>query len=245
MWNPKSIDPHIKTTPAWTVYRLQPAERLLANDVLDSDQERDLLSDLTRGQRQVSSAGLNLAWYDDEIAFVFKHPQVQGASRFSRPNAHAGTLYAAEQHQTALAECAFHLLRTYKEQGGTVVSGHVPITQIAFDLDSALSVDLSLKPFAQDTQLRTPSTGYAYTQDFADVVRQTVAQQIIYPSVRCLNHGVNVALLDHGVLATQRLDHRRMRDWFVRCDPSTRTVTAQTTQGTTHHFRFDPNGRPI
>ena len=244
MWNRSSVEPQVTTDEHRTVYRALPPQHLLARQACTTAREQGALDAAIRIQRGRSGVGVRLEQYDDKIAFAFKQPRVQGDGRFSRAQPALGTLYAAYRGATALAERAFHHLRFIREQGGAITGELIPVIQIAFGLEAMPLVDLSEPPFAADLNLHSPGTDYAYTQDFADAARETSALGIVYPSQRDPERGSNIAVLGHEGLRSRRLDRRRVRDWFMSCNPRANTALLQTTQGETARFCFDAEGRP-
>jgi hypothetical protein len=245
MWNPISIEPHVKPDKPRTVHRVLPPQHLLVRQVSTTPRELAVLTDAIRRQRAREHRRHEIEAFDDAIAFVFKHPHVQGDARFSRARPSEGTLYAAYRIVTALSERAFHQLRFYRDQGDHIDGKLIPVIQIAFDLTALPIVDLSVPPFAADLDLLSASTQYSYSQKFADAVRKTHALGIVYPSVRDPERGSNVALLSHRGLASRRLDRRRVRDWFMTLNPQANTALLQTTQGEATWFGFDAHGRPL
>jgi len=228
-------------------YRVIPPRHFLVSSAASSDRAANAVMAAIRQQKsgalQASSASLYA--YDDGLAYEFKHPRVQGSARFSPERPTAGTLYCAYQARTALAERAFQQWRFIREQGGGELSTHVPTTQISFDLTAMPAIDVRQPPFDQEVAFAAPGQDYAETQAFAQQVRDTTAAGIVYTSVRDIEHGANLALFSVEALARSTLDRRRVRDWFVSVSATSDEVIIQSTSGTTHHFGFDAQGRPV
>jgi len=118
-------------------------------------------------------------------------PHAKG-SRFGSPTS-KGVFYSAINLSTAAAERGFYVQKFLFDSPGLLVLNQRH-SQFLSSV-SVQSIDTRLPPFHKDFEIFENKFSYAYTQKFADVVRQSKVGAIKYKSVRDPNGGVCLAIL--------------------------------------------------
>ena len=140
----------------------------------------------------------------------FRYAPYPYNSRFRRAGSPDGVFYAAESHETAIAEAAFYRLLFYAESPDTPWPANPgEYTAFAVEIATALAIDLMRPPLLAQRVAWTELTDYTACLSFADVARAAAIEAIRYESVRDPSARRNVALLtcrafaDHDVVDRQ------------------------------------------
>jgi hypothetical protein len=117
-------------------------------------------------------------------------------SRFRRAGLTAGVFYAAENPRTAIAELTFYRLLFFAESPNTPwPTNPGEYTVFAASFATEREIDLSRRPFDEQSAVWTHSTNYGPCQDLADAAREAGALVIRYRSARTRDRSFNLALL--------------------------------------------------
>lgn len=200
-------------------------------------EQRDLESILEESKPDVPDPCGNL----DFLLFTpFRYLPQPGGSRFRGIN-DEGVFYGAEAIRTACAELGFHRIRFLRDSDGLSRLNSVPHTLFRARAKGT-SVDLRLKPFAEDRKVWTDPdiAHYGRCQVFARVVRTAGIGIIRYESVRDPEKGPCAAILDCSALASGSGILER-QTWLLSAD-ETRATWARAGErpapGSAFEFRF-------
>jgi hypothetical protein len=114
-------------------------------------------------------------------------------SRFRAP-ADSGIWYGAEAQRTACAELGYWRWRFLMDSAALEAIGPSPQTVFRAGIDARL-IDLTRSPFKKSRTDWIHPNDYAPSQDLARVARSADVDAIRYESVRDLEHGAAVAVL--------------------------------------------------
>ena len=132
----------------------------------------------------------------------FRYAPYPFDSRFRRAGSRDGVFYASEDPDTAMAEAAFYRVLFFAESPETPWPANpAEHTVFAVDVASAIAIDLTQPPLADDSAAWTHPTNYAACLDLAETARAAKVEAIRYHSVRDPQQRANIALLTCKVFA--------------------------------------------
>ena len=137
-------------------------------------------------------------------------------SRFRRPNAEAGVLYAAKHPETAIAETVFHRLRFFADSPQTPwPQNAAEYTAFCIQLRARRAIDLTAFAADEIADILDP-VDYTAGQKFSESAREAGIELIKYPSVRDSDHRANLAMLSPAAFAKPEPTGRQ--SWRIYLD---------------------------
>ena len=136
------------------------------------------------------------------LATAWSQRAVVHGSRF-RPATATGLFYGSETPQTAMAEAAYRQLRFW--QAMTTPPTQRPVTSVelvSYSYHCQTGVRLQHRTFKPLTSVLNNPQTTPLTQSIAGELAQRSIEGFEYPSVRCPDFGLNIALLTPDVLTT-------------------------------------------
>lgn len=180
--------------------------------VVDTQEEQDLLEEIleeTKPAYPPEAAGLHYL-----LKTPFRYPPSPFDSRFRRPQEGCGVFYCAETLRTALAEFSYWRRRFIQASTGTPLPRTQEcLTAFTITYQAQRQLDLTRPPLDADRALWTHPFDYSATQTLAREARRGGIDAIRYASVRDLDQGINLALLDPAVFdCTEPV---RQQTWYL------------------------------
>lgn len=140
-------------------------------------------------------------------------------SRFRRAGMTPGVFYASARPATAMAELSFYRLLFFAESPATPWPANAgEYSAFSTDYATERAVDLTRSPLDKDRDTWTDKTDYSGCQGLADRAREARIDLIKYESVRCLDRGTNVAILDCAAFASRDIGNRQT--WRIQLNAS-------------------------
>jgi hypothetical protein len=197
----------------WRIVEAQhQASTMKLTDTLDDQNTLEQIIEATKPQTPTGCEALDFLLM---TPFRYSATNPYG-SRFRRPNSPLGVFYASEYAATAIAEMAFYRLMFFAESPSTPYPRNPgEYTAFAAELASDRALNLTVAPFANDSQLYH-LWDYAHSQAFADLAREADITVIRYSSLRDPERRSNFAVLSPTAFARPDLVGRQ--SWKLHVD---------------------------
>lgn len=194
---PSTLTPHAVSTEATSfegsVWRMVEAQHYTSTmKLVDDPDEHDLLEQLLDDSKPSIPSSLDGFHY--LLATPFRYPSRRGGTRF-RAQSDPGVFYGAGSLRTSCAELGYWRWRFL--MAAPEVSAIDPVSHTAFATRiKASAIDIRQGNMAKHRALWMHPQDYSHTQQLSRVVRQSGVQSILYASVRDLEDGWCLALLN-------------------------------------------------
>ncbi|MEK1905154.1 MAG: RES family NAD+ phosphorylase [Pseudomonas sp.] len=165
----------------------------------------------------------------------FRYPPLRWGSRFGR-RYEPSLFYAACRLETAMAETAYYRFVLWSGMAIAPPSGRILSEHSSFEARYQVErgIRLHQPPFSAYREQLTDRSDYRATHQLGSAMREAGVEAFEYPSARCPQQGINVALY-----APQALSERRPRNltpWL--CETTAGYVAFKRAQSTDTPRRF-------
>ena len=160
--------------------------------VTDTIDEIDLLENLVKESRANTPVG-EYEKYDPLLIRPFFTPPFLGGSRFGSETGF-GVFYCAETIETVAAERGYYVQKFRSDSPALALLQGAHHSLITVHVKAQI-VDVRVPPFKKHPEIFLEKSDYSGTQNFANVVRFTQVNGIVYTSVRNPNPSSCLALL--------------------------------------------------
>jgi hypothetical protein len=194
-WTPDALSSNLRAL-AGRCWRAVEAQHYVSTlKLTDTQEEQSRLEELIEATKPHLPEECRHLPYLLSTPFRYGAPYPTG-SRFRRAGLTAGVFYAAENPRTAIAELTFYRLLFFAESPNTPwPTNPGEYTVFAASFATEREIDLSRRPFDEQSAVWTHSTNYGPCQDLADAAREAGALVIRYRSARTRDRSFNLALL--------------------------------------------------
>jgi|SRR5690606_6359456 len=143
----------------------------------------------------------------------FRYPPLRWGSRFGRRH-EPSLFYGACRLETAMAEAAFYRFVLWSGMLEPPPSGRILSKHSSFEVRYRVQrgVRLQLPPFDQHREALTHRSDYRTTQRLGSAMRGAGVEAFEYPSARCPEGGVNVALFAPAAFSEKQ--PRNLQPWL-------------------------------
>lgn len=233
-------------TPAEVTSNSNPLEgifyRLIAKDasnstakVTDTIEEIELLEILVRNSRAERDI-VEYGKFNPLLIRPFFSTPFQGGSRFGSEKSF-GVFYCAKSIETVAAERGYYLHKFSSDSSTLTRIQGAPHSLITVDVMTQV-VDVRMPPFKKNPDIFLDKNNYSATQQFADIVRLTQVNGIVYTSVRNPKPSLCLALLS-PLAFKKRLPLSMDENWIaVATEKSVRWINNSVTQ-TSESMQFE------
>lgn len=214
-WTPDALRSELRQWKG-KLWRLVEAQhRVSTLKLVESLSEQAVLEDILEESKP--RVPPECAHLDYLLATPFRYGPYPHGSRFRRAGRTPGVWYGAEAPETAVAEMVFYRFLFHSESPD-LPWPDAPADYTAFAASiSALRLDLTRAPLADDAELWRSPTEYSACQSLADGVRKVGCELIRYVSVRDPGGRANGAVLT--CCAFSRPQPVARRTWRIRLGP--------------------------
>jgi hypothetical protein len=217
-WTPDALSSNFRALAGqcWRAVEAQHyVSTLKLTDTLEEQSRLEQLIEATKPQIPEECRHLP---YLLSTPFRYGAPYPTG-SRFRRAGLTAGVFYAAEKPRTAIAELTFYRLLFFAESPNTPwPTNPGEYTAFAASFATERGIDLSRRPFDEQSAVWTHPTNYGPCQDLADAAREAGALVIRYRSARTREQSFNLALLSCRAFAKGEIVDRQT--WRIHLSAS-------------------------
>lgn len=215
IWTPAALSSEARPW-AGEGQRLVEAQHHVATmKLVDTVEEQALLERLLEATKPVVPEPCRHLHY--LLAAPFRYRSAPMGSRFRKAGDPRGVFYAARAERTAVAEIAFWRLLFFAESPDTPWPERpLQLTSFAVDLDAARALALAEPPLDRDLALWSDPVEYGATRALAEAARAAAIELLRYPSMRDVEGGENLAVLDCRAFA--RPEPRDPRTWHLLLD---------------------------
>ncbi|MEH6469939.1 MAG: RES family NAD+ phosphorylase [Halopseudomonas sp.] len=186
-----------------TLYRLVESQEQVATSALVDDlDEQAILEQLLEATKPRLRPGTEHLHY--LLAAPFRYPPLPWGSRFGR-SFEPSLLYGALTERTCLAESAFYRLVFWSGMQTPPASGRLQTQHTLFSANyySHQSVRLQGPIFEAGLDQLCHPAQYQQPQMLGSQMRSQGVEAFEYPSARCPEHGLNVALFEPRALTSR------------------------------------------
>ena len=143
----------------------------------------------------------------------FRYPPLRWGSRFGRRH-EPSLFYAAGRLETAMAETAFYRFVLWHGMAEPPPSGRILSEHSSFEARYQVErgVRLQMPPFDRYREALIHRSDYTATQALGSAMRAAAVEAFEYPSARCPQGGINVALYAPGAFSERR--PRNQQGWL-------------------------------
>ncbi len=213
MWTPTALASEARRLGGivWRVVEYQYTAS--TRKLVDTADEQAVLEELLEVAKPPYPAGTEHLHYLLKTPFRYYPPRTHG-SRFRRPMAGEGVYYASEHVRTALAEIAYYRIRFFQASPGTPLpKNEERLSVFSVEYGTERGLDLTEPLLNRDRASWTHPIDYTATQQLADAARAAGVDALRYESVRDVEQGANVALLEpRGFTLPQPVS---MQTWYL------------------------------
>ncbi len=208
-WTPDALSSNFRAL-AGRCWRAVEAQHYVSTlKLTDTQEEQSRLEELIEATKPRLPEECRHLPYLLSTPFRYGAPYPTG-SRFRRAGLTAGVFYAAENPRTAIAELTFYRLLFFAESPNTPwPTNPGEYTAFAASFATERGVDLSRRPFDEQSAVWTHPTNYGPCQDLADAAREAGALVIRYLSARTREQSFNLALLSCRAFAKGEIADRQ------------------------------------
>lgn len=139
----------------------------------------------------------------------FRYPPLMYGSRFGT-TLERGIFYGSLRLETAFAETAFYSL-LFRDHSAGLSEITAQKTAFSFSYAASRFLDTTAEPFAPFRAGLVSPSDYTVPQTIGQKMREQRGQALLFRSVRCLNHGDNLAIFDPNVFKGDPMDLRGFR----------------------------------
>ncbi|MFK8029739.1 MAG: RES family NAD+ phosphorylase [Gammaproteobacteria bacterium] len=237
MWTPSELKSNARPLAgmAWRVVEHQHTHA--TRKLVDTQQEQQLLEDILDSSKPKYPE--SVAHFDYLLKTPFRYlPVNRYGSRFRRAGSREGVFYASAKLPTALAETAYYRIRFFK----ATTSKQLPrpraqLTAFTIAYSASAHINLSRPPLNRDAVQWTSQTSYQQTQNLADTARRAEVDLIAFESVRDINRGLNLALMNPS--AFQKPGPIDRQTWYFYLSPVEAHFSRAHATGPEDHCTFD------
>lgn len=200
-------------------------EQVATLQLVDTLEEQALLEQL------LESSKPPLPRSDEPLHYLlhtpFRYPPLRWGSRFGRRH-EPSLFYAACRLETAMAETAFYRFVLWQGMAEPPPSGRILSEHSSFEARYQVQrgVRLQLPPFDSHRQALVHRSDYAATHALGSAMREAGVEAFEYPSARCPQQGVNVALYAPSAFSERR--PRNLLPWL--CETTVNYVAFKSAQ---------------
>ncbi len=191
---------HLYSGTAWRVVESQ--NKATTWRLTETFAEQDRLEQLLEASKPPYPPNCTHLDYLLKTPFRYRPPNPHG-SRFRRPHDPRGIFYAAETQRTAISEAAFYRVLFFSGTSATTLP-RLPVEHTVFSvsIETSVALDLTIPPLVRDAHAWTALTDYDACRQVCDSAREAACKLLRYQSVRDMEQGTNVAVLDADAFRT-------------------------------------------
>jgi hypothetical protein len=220
---------------AGLLYRLvESQEQVATMHLVDSLEAQSLLEEMLEAAKPQLAPGSEKLHY--LLHSPFRYPPLKYGSRFGARH-EPSLFYGAHTPATVLAESAYY---RYVFWHGMQSAPPAPIrsehTLFSARYATARGLQLQHDPCAEQRAILTHPADYTATQALGSAMRDAAIDAFEFPSARCPEGGINVALFTPAAFAARR--PREMQQWLGETGAEEVTF-AHAHNRALHHFPID------
>ena len=208
-WTPSELRSKIQYFSG-EIWRFVEAQNLVATNRLVSnnlDHQQKLEKQLERTKPIISNelSQLNFLLF---TPFRYSIPKI--GSRFCRAGQSTGVYYGSLAVETALSEICFYRLLFYSFTPElNKPNDYLEYRAFSVNVKSENCIDLNSKYFSEYQDKLFSLENYVYSQEFADIARDSGIEILKSLSVRDPKFGVNISLLSHKIFSPPEITNQQ------------------------------------